>query len=116
MSIAQNAEHNLKSAILGWNGYNPSFDRVNSANTSAYCWPEPMDISNAEDEDEAELQAAEHQQEVRSCYTCGSTKHLRLTCPLRKQRQTPLSRNPDPNQKPGMAEGTSIPSKRGVPY
>ena len=35
VSIAQNAEHNFKSARLGWNGYNPSFARATSANTSA---------------------------------------------------------------------------------
>ena len=100
--IAQNAKHNFKSARLGWNGYNPSFARATSANTLAYCKPESRGLSNAEDEDEADLQVAEQRQEVRPCYTCGSTKHLRPTCPLLKQRQSPMGRNPSPNQKPGM--------------
>ena len=47
VSIAQNAEHNFKSARLGWNGYNPSYARATSANSLAYCKPEPMDLSNA---------------------------------------------------------------------
>ncbi|CAI5714203.1 unnamed protein product [Hyaloperonospora brassicae] len=98
VSIAQNAEHNFKSARLGWNGYNPRFARATSASTSAYCKPEPMDLSYAEDEGEAELHVAEQRQEVRRCYTCGSTKHLRFTCPLRKQQRNPMGRN----QKPGI--------------
>ena len=105
VSIAQNAEHNFKSARLGWNGYNPGFARATSANTSAYCKPEPMDLSHDEDEGEAELHGAEQRQEVRRCYMCGSTKHLRPTWPLRKQRPTPMGRKPGLNQKPGMARG-----------
>ena len=85
--IALNAEHNFKSARLGWNGYNPSSERENSTSTPAGNRPGPMDLSYAEDEGEVELQAAEQQRVVRQCYTCGSTKHLRLGCPLRKQRQ-----------------------------
>ena len=53
--IAQNTEHNFKSARLCWNGYNPSFSRATSANTLAYCKPKQMDFGNAEDECEAEL-------------------------------------------------------------
>ena len=64
-----------------------------------------MDLSNAEDEGEAELHVAEQRQEVRRCYTCGSTKHLRPTCPLHKQQRNHVVRNPSPNQKPGMARG-----------
>ena len=40
VSIAQNAEHNIKSARLDWNGYNPSYARATSANSSAYCKPD----------------------------------------------------------------------------
>ena len=64
-----------------------------------------MDLSNAEDEGEAELHVAEQRQEVRLCYMCESTKHLRPTCPLRKQRLTHMGRNPSLNQKPGVARG-----------
>ena len=64
-----------------------------------------MDISHAEDEGEAELHVAEQRREVRRCYMCGSTKHLRPTFPLRKQRPNPMGRNPSLNQKPGMARG-----------
>ena len=59
VSIAQNAEHNFKSARLGWDGYIPSFARATSANTSAYCKLEPIDLSHAEDEGEAKLHVAE---------------------------------------------------------
>ena len=59
VSIAKNADYNFKSARLGWNGYNPSYARATSANISAYCKPEPMDLSNAEDGGEAELHVAE---------------------------------------------------------
>uniref|UniRef100_M4B6G4 Uncharacterized protein n=1 Tax=Hyaloperonospora arabidopsidis (strain Emoy2) TaxID=559515 RepID=M4B6G4_HYAAE len=65
--IALNAEHNFKSAILGWNGYNPSSARANYTSTSAGNRPEPMDLSYAEDE--GEFQAAEQQRVVRRCYT-----------------------------------------------
>ena len=115
VSISQNAEHNFKSARLGWNGYNPSFARATFASTSDYCKPEPMDLSHAEDEDEAELHVSEQRQEVRRCYVCGSTKHLRPTCPLRKQRPNPMGQNPSLNQKPGMArEYVEIQTVRGA--
>ena len=55
VSIAQNAEHNFKSARLGWNGYNLSCARATSESTSAYCKPEPMDLSHAEDEGESKF-------------------------------------------------------------
>ena len=57
--IALNAEHNFKSARLGWNGYNPSSARANFTSAPAVNKPEPMDLSYAEDEGEVELQAAE---------------------------------------------------------
>ena len=85
VSIAQNAEHSFKLARLGLNGYNLSYARATSANRSTFCKPKPMDLINAEDEGEAELHVAEQRKEVRRCYTCGSTTHLRPTCPLRKQ-------------------------------
>ena len=115
VSISQNAEHNFKSAGLGRNGYNPSFARATSANTSAYCRPQPMDLSNAEDEGESEPYVVEQQQEVRRFYTCESTKTLRPTCPLRKKRQNPMSRNPSPNHKSGMARGNVDNHRRGTP-
>ena len=68
-----------------------------------------MDLSNAEDEGEADLNVAEQRQEVRRCCTCGSTKHLRPTCPLRKKRPTPMGRYPSLNQKPGMVRGNVDP-------
>ena len=76
--ITLDAEHNFKSARLGWNGYNLSSARANSTSTRAVNRPQPMDLSYAEDEGEVELQAAEQQRVLRRCYTCGSTKHLRL--------------------------------------
>ena len=102
--IALNAKHNFKSARLGWNGYNPSSARANSTSTPAVNRPEPMDLSYAEDE--VELQAAEQQRVVRWFYTCGSTKHLRPGCPLRKQRQA-TSQHSTPSQKSGMARGNA---------
>ena len=55
-----------------------------------------MDFRNAEGEGEgdAELQVAHQQHEVRWCYTCASTKHLRVTCPLRKQLSVHMGRTP----------------------
>ena len=62
-----------------------------------------MDLSNAEYGGEAELHVAKQRQELIRCYTCGRTKHLRPTCPLRKKRPNPMGRNPRPSQKPVMA-------------
>uniref|UniRef100_A0AAV1USW4 Uncharacterized protein n=1 Tax=Peronospora matthiolae TaxID=2874970 RepID=A0AAV1USW4_9STRA len=102
VEIALNAEHNFKSVSLGWNGYNPFSARANSTSGPAFNTPEPMDRSYAEDEGEVELQAAEQQRFVRRCFTYGSTKHLRLGCTLRKQRQA-TSQHSTPSQKYGMA-------------
>ena len=75
VGIALNAEFNFKAARFGTHGQSPgSFERA-----------EPMDLSYAEGE-EAELQAVEQQRNIRRCYMCGSTRHLRPSCPLRKQR------------------------------
>uniref|UniRef100_M4B331 Uncharacterized protein n=1 Tax=Hyaloperonospora arabidopsidis (strain Emoy2) TaxID=559515 RepID=M4B331_HYAAE len=47
--VALNTVHNFKSARLGWNEYNPSSARANSASTPAVNRPKPMDLSYAED-------------------------------------------------------------------
>ena len=106
--IALNAEHNFKSARLGWNGYNPSSERENSTSTPAGNRPEPMDLSYAEGEGEVEveLQAADQQRVVRRCYTCRSAKHLRPGCSLRRQRQA-TSQHSTPSQKSGMSRGNA---------
>uniref|UniRef100_A0AAV1U562 CCHC-type domain-containing protein n=1 Tax=Peronospora matthiolae TaxID=2874970 RepID=A0AAV1U562_9STRA len=104
--IALNAEHNFKSARLGWDGYNPRSGRANFSGTTAYNRPEAMDLSYAEDEGEAELQAVEQQHVVRRCFTCGITKHLLPGCPLRKQRQA-TSQHSTPSRKSGMARGNA---------
>ncbi|KAG3063318.1 hypothetical protein PI125_g24366 [Phytophthora idaei] len=44
-----------------------------------------MDLSYAEDE-EAELLAAEQRTSIRRCFTCGSTRHLQASCPVRNLR------------------------------
>ena len=90
VSIACNAEFNFKSARYGLPWY-----QSNTSNRA-----EPMDLSHAE---EAELQAAEQQGSIRRCYMCGSTRHLRPSCPLRKQRSNRQSRSPAPSQKASTA-------------
>ena len=55
VDIALNAEFNFKAARFGTHGYNP-----NSANSfGSFNRPEPMDLSLAETEEEAELRAIE---------------------------------------------------------
>ena len=94
VDIALNAEFNLKPARYGTHGHvSSSTDRS-----------EPMDLSYAECE-EAELQAAEQQRNFRRCYMCGSTRHLRPSCPLRKQHQSRPSRNSASSGKKGVAGG-----------
>ena len=82
VDIALNAEFNFKSARYGtqW-GTLSSVDKV-----------KPMDLSQAEEE--AELQAAKQQRNIRRCYTCGSTRHLHLSYQLRKQLQHHQSHTP----------------------
>ncbi|KAG3114961.1 hypothetical protein PI124_g5215 [Phytophthora idaei] len=80
VSVALNAEHNFRSARHGW--------YAGSAGSSS--GSEPMDLSYAEDE-EAELLAAEQRTSIRRCFTGGSTRHLRASCPVRKQRKAPPS-------------------------
>ena len=89
VDIALNAEFNFKAARYGTHGHAQS----------SFGGPEPMDLSHVDDDD-AELQAVEQQRNIRRCYMCGSTKHLRPNCPLRKPRQYRQSRNAIPNQKP----------------
>ena len=52
--------------------------------------------------------AGEHQRNIRRCYTCGSTRHLRPNCPLRKPRKNWPSRNTALNQKRGTARCTGL--------
>ncbi|KAG2760078.1 hypothetical protein Pcac1_g27961 [Phytophthora cactorum] len=88
VSVALNAEHNFRSARPGW--------YAGSAGSSS--GPEPMDLSYADGE-EAELLAAEQRTSIRRCFTCGSTRHLRVSCPVRNQRKAP------PNQVSGSSRG-----------
>ena len=97
VNVALNAEFNFKAARLGWNGYNPS-----STSNQGSLKPEPMDLSHVAEGEEAELQAVE-QHGIRRCYSCGSTKHLRPNCPLRKPRQAHTSRPHASDQKSGKA-------------
>ncbi|KAG3048659.1 hypothetical protein PI125_g26690 [Phytophthora idaei] len=53
-----------------------------------------MDLSYAEGE-EAELLAAEQRTSIRQCFTCGSTRHLWASCPVRNQRKAPPSQASD---------------------
>uniref|UniRef100_A0AAV1UG81 CCHC-type domain-containing protein n=1 Tax=Peronospora matthiolae TaxID=2874970 RepID=A0AAV1UG81_9STRA len=46
-----------------------------------------------------ELRIAEQQRNIRRCYTCGSIKHLRPQCSLRKPRQSRRIRNMSSNPK-----------------
>uniref|UniRef100_A0AAV1TZI5 CCHC-type domain-containing protein n=1 Tax=Peronospora matthiolae TaxID=2874970 RepID=A0AAV1TZI5_9STRA len=90
VDIALNAEFNFKAARYGTHGHaQRSFDGA-----------EPMDLSHAEEEERA-LLAVEQQRKIRRCYMCGSTKHLRPQCPLRKPLQSRPSRNPPSNPKVG---------------
>ncbi|KAG2763060.1 hypothetical protein PC116_g13027 [Phytophthora cactorum] len=87
-SVALNTEHNFRSARPGW--------YAGSAGSSSV--PEPMDLSYAEGE-EAELLAAEQRTSIRRCFTCGSTRHLRASCPVCNQRKAP------PSQASGSSQG-----------
>ena len=73
VDIALNAEFNFKAARFGTHGYNP-----NSANSfCSFNRPEPMDLSLAETDKEAELRDIEQHRNIRRCFSCGSTNHLR---------------------------------------
>ncbi|KAG2978241.1 hypothetical protein PC120_g25355 [Phytophthora cactorum] len=107
VSVALNAEHNFRSARPGW--------YAGSAGSSS--GPEPMDLSYADGE-EAELLAAEQRTSIRRCFTCGSTRHLRASCPVRNQRKAP------PNQASGSSRGNAdskgqqdpAPKRAGLSY
>ena len=75
VNVALNAEFNFTPAQYD-NQWNAS---------SSFGKDEPMDLSHDREEDK--LQDAEKQRNIRRCYMCGSNKHLRLNCPLQKQRQ-----------------------------
>ncbi|GMF63559.1 unnamed protein product [Phytophthora fragariaefolia] len=94
VNVALNAEFNFKSSRLGWN--------ASYANPSS--GPEPMDLSYAEDE-EAELLAAEQRRDIRRCFVCGDTRHLRAGCPVRNRRQAPSSKSPASGQNSGSFRG-----------
>ncbi|KAG3080702.1 hypothetical protein PI125_g20368 [Phytophthora idaei] len=57
-----------------------------------------MDLNYAEGK-EAELLAAELRTSIRRCFTSGSTRHLRASCPVRNQRKAP------PRQASGSSRG-----------
>ena len=102
VDIALNAEFNFKAARYGTQGFYPNsrsnFDMVDR--------PEPMDLSGAERQEEAELHAVTQQRFVRRCFSCGSTTHLLPKCPLlRNSRKAPLSRSTGVNQGDGSARG-----------
>lgn len=93
VNVALNAEYNFKSARPSWS--------AGSANPSN--GPEPMDLSHAEDE--ADLCAAEQRFSIRRCYTCGSTRHLRPSCPVRNKAQAQQSRSTASNSHEGSSRG-----------
>ena len=97
VDIALNAEFNFKAARYGTHGHHASSSSMSDR-------PEPMDLSLAE-EGEAELHAVEQQRNIRRCFMCGSTRHLRPACPLRKVRTARESNTPALHQKPGTARG-----------
>ena len=96
VDIALNAEFNVKAARYGTHGYHPS----SSSTSDSSSRPEPMDLSFAEEREEAELRAVEQRRNIRRCFNCGSAKHLRPRCPLLKARQA-TSHNPVDSQKSG---------------
>ncbi|KAG2770601.1 hypothetical protein PC129_g24794 [Phytophthora cactorum] len=57
-----------------------------------------MDLSYAEGEGADHL-AAEQRTSIRRCFTCGSTRHLRASCPVRNQLKAP------PSQASGSSRG-----------
>jgi retrotransposon gag protein len=93
VKVALNAEHNFKSARLG----------LSATGASSSSGPEPMDLSHAEDEEV--LAAVEQRFSIRRCYTCGSTRHLRPSCPVRNKAQAPSSQGTASNPKTGSSRG-----------
>uniref|UniRef100_M4B1F8 Uncharacterized protein n=1 Tax=Hyaloperonospora arabidopsidis (strain Emoy2) TaxID=559515 RepID=M4B1F8_HYAAE len=68
--------------------------------------PEPMDLSLAETDEEAEIRAIEQHRNIRRCFTCGSSKQLRANCPLLRASQATSGRTPAANQKYGTVRET----------
>ena len=60
--------------------YTPLCDKSNSGGKA-----ELMDLSHVEEE--AEMQAAEYQRNIRRCHVCRSTRHLCPSFLLRNQRR-----------------------------
>ncbi|KAG3144703.1 hypothetical protein PC128_g24341 [Phytophthora cactorum] len=108
VSVALNAEHNFRSARPGW--------YAESAGSSS--GPEPIDLSYAEGE-EAELLAAEQRTSIRRCFTCGSTRHLRASFPVRNQRKAPpsqpLARRGE-TATPSRGQQDPAPKRAGLSY
>ncbi|KAG3070015.1 hypothetical protein PC121_g9632 [Phytophthora cactorum] len=104
-SVALNTEHNFRSARPGW--------YAGSAGSSSV--PEPMDLSYAEGE-EAELLAAEQRTSIRRCFTCGSTRHLRASCPVCNQRKAPPSQASGSSQGNGDSQWDPAPKRAGLSY
>ena len=95
--VALNADFNFKAARFGTHGYNPnSASSMNSFNRL-----DLMELSPADTDEEAELRAVKQHRNIRRCFTCGSTKHLRPNCPLRRARQSTSSQTSAANQKYG---------------
>ena len=82
VDVALNAKFNFKADRYGTQCPNSSKAK-------------PIKISYAEDE--ARLNAAEKQRNIRRCYMYGSTKHIRLYCPPRSNQV------PAPSRKNGVA-------------
>ncbi|KAG3001845.1 hypothetical protein PC123_g18614 [Phytophthora cactorum] len=107
VSVALNAEHNFRSARPGW--------YAGSAGSSS--GPEPMDLIYTEAE-EAELLAAEQRTSIRTYFTCGSTRHLRASCPVRNQRKAPPSQASGSSRGNGDSQGQQdpVPKRAGLSY
>ena len=102
VDVVSNAVFSFKADLYG-----TQWDNLSSVGKA-----QPMDLSHAEEE--AQLQAAEHQRNISICCTCGSTKYLRLSCPLRQQRQYRPIQSPVSTRKLTSRRKTSNFSRRGL--
>ena len=93
--IALKAEFNFKAARFGTHGYNPNL----ASSFNSFNRPEPMNLNLAETDEEAELRAVEQHRNIRRCFTCGRTKHLRPNSPSSRARMATSDRTPAANQK-----------------
>lgn len=91
VAIALRAKFDFKSARISTPVHRSSYLSTSVASNR----PEPMDLRLVEVGEEV-LQATQQRKAIRRCYMCGSTKHLRPACPLRKACK---SYNPDLYQK-----------------